>query len=51
MRSGQKEREREGEIPFASADEDNIFSLSMSGEIYQKPLFTTCSTQEYENAL
>lgn len=47
MRSGQKEKEKK--ISFASADEDNNFSLSKAGEIYQKPLFITCSTGEYGN--
>lgn len=49
MRSGQKEKEKS--ISFDSIDEDNNFSLNKSGEIYQKPLFITCSTGEYENIL
>lgn len=49
MRSGQKEREKK--ISFASADEDNNFSLNKAGEIYKKPLFIAWSTGEYEKIL
>lgn len=49
MRCGLKEKEKY--ISFASTDEDNNFSFNNAGEIYQKPLFITCLTREYENIL
>lgn len=49
MRSRQKKKEKK--ISFACADEDNNFSLNKAGEIYQKLLFMTCLTGEYENDL